>query len=58
MDLFNFLKNYRDPKDQTSYGDILENNTAVNNMSYIEQSIYEQFKRSDRARLINSGKQR
>ena len=54
--LFEFLKNYKDPKSQQSYGDILENNTMISNLSPIEQSIYNQFKNSDRQRLINSGR--
>jgi len=54
--LFEFLKNYKDPKAHQSYGDILENNTMISNLSPIEQSIYNQFKNSDRQRLINSGR--
>ena len=54
--LFEFLKNYKDPKAQQSYGDILENNTMISNLSPIEQSIYNQYKKSDRQRLINSGR--
>lgn len=54
--LFEFLKNYKDPKSQQSYGDILENNTMISNLSPIEQNIYNQFKNSDRQRLINSGR--
>ena len=54
--LFEFLKNYKDPKSVQSYGDILENNTMISNLSPIEQSIYNQFKHSDRQRLINSGR--
>ena len=53
--LFEFLKNYKDPKAQQSYGDILENNKMISNLSSIEQSIYNQFKNSDRQRLIKSG---
>ena len=56
MNLFEYIKNYRDPKSFQSYGDILENNTMANNLSPIEHAIYEQFKNSDRARLINSGR--
>ena len=54
--LFEFLKNYKDPKAQQSYGDILENNSMINSLSGFELSIYNQFKNSDRQRLINSGK--
>ena len=56
INLFDFLKNYKDPRAQQSYGDILENNTMISNLSPIEQSIYNQFKNSDRQRLINSGR--
>jgi hypothetical protein len=56
MNLFEYIKNYRDPKSVQSYGDILENNTMISNLSPIEQSIYNQFKNSDRQRLINSGR--
>ena len=55
INLFEFLKNYKDPRDVQSYGDILENNSAVNNLSQIEQAIYNQFKNSDRQRLIKLG---
>lgn len=55
INLFEFLKNYKDPRDIQSYGDILENNSAINNLSQIEQAIYNQFKNNDRQRLIKSG---
>ena len=55
MNLFEFLKNYKDPRDVQSYGDILENNGAINNLSPIEQTLYNQFKNADRQRLIKSG---
>ena len=56
MDLFTFLKNYKDPNDYTTYGDILENKTAEDKLSGTEEMIYNQLKNSDRQRLINSSK--
>lgn len=54
--LFDFLKNYRDPNDSMSYGDILENKGITNNMTSTELFVYNQLKNSDRQRLINSGR--
>ena len=56
MNLFDFLKNYKDPNDTPTYGDILENKSAINNLSYTEELMMQQIKNSDRQRLINSGK--
>lgn len=56
MNLFDFLKNYKDHNDNQTYGDILENKSAINNLSYTEEMIMEQIKNSDRQRLINSGR--
>ena len=53
--LFEFLKHYKDPNAQQSYGDILENNSMINSLSGFELSIYNQLKNSDRQRLIKSG---
>ena len=53
--LFEFLKHYKDPNAQQSYGDILENNSMINSLSGFEQLIYNQLKNSDRQRLIKSG---
>ena len=53
--LFEFLKHYKDPNTQQSYGDILENNSMINSLSGFELSIYNQLKNSDRQRLIKSG---
>ena len=55
MNLFEFLKNYKDPHDIQSYGDILENKGAINNLSPLEQTIYNQLKINDHQRLIKSG---
>ena len=57
MNLFEFLKNYKEPGTPQSYGDILENKGISENLSGIEQMIYNQLKNSDKQRLINSGKQ-
>jgi len=56
FNLFEYIKNYKDPKAPQSYGDILENNSMISSLSPIEQAIYNQFKMSDRQRLINSCK--
>ena len=54
MDLFSFLKNYKEPGRALSYGDILDNTTMLDSLSNTEKYIMEQIKLSDRRRLINS----
>ena len=56
MNLFEYIKNYKDPKTPQSYGDILEGRTMIDELSQKEVYIYEQFKHNDRMRLINSGR--
>ena len=55
MNLFEYIKNYKDPKAPQSYGDILEDNSMISSLSPVEQSIYNQFRSADRMRLIKSG---
>lgn len=57
MNLFEFLKHYKDPSANQSYGDILNGGQSITeNMNYIESAVYNQLKNSDRTRLINSGR--
>lgn len=57
MNLFEYLKNYKDPGSHQSYGDIISGtNDITENMNYIERMTYQQIKASDRMRLINSGR--
>ena len=58
MNLFEYIKNYKDPKAPQSYGDILEDNSMISSLSPIEQSIYNQLKAADKMRLIKSGMKR
>jgi len=57
MNLFEYLKNYKDPGVQQTYGDIINGtNDITENMNYIERMTYQQIKTSDRKRLIESGR--
>jgi hypothetical protein len=56
MNLFEYIKNYKDSKTPQSYGDILEGRTMIDELSQKEAYIYEQFKHNDRMRLRNSGR--
>lgn len=52
MNLFEFLKNYRDPKTTQTYGDILEGYSDITEgMTANERAAYQQLKLSDNNRF-------
>ena len=56
MNLFEYLKNYRRPGYEMSYGDIIsESNDIVDSLSPHERAVYEHIKNSDRQRLLKFG---
>ena len=53
MNLFKFLKNYKDTSVLQSYGDILEGKSDITDvMSDVEKSVYMQLKNNDKKRII------
>ena len=55
MNLFKFLKNYKDTSVSQSYGDILEGKSDITDvMSDVEKSIYMQLKNNDKKRIIGN----
>jgi hypothetical protein len=55
MNLFEYLKNYKDAKKTQTYGEIINGGTDITeSMTQLEQQVYNQIKISDRMRLIKS----
>ena len=55
MNLFKFLKNYKDTSVSQSYGDILEGKSDITDvMSDVEKSVYMQLKNNDKKRIIGN----
>ena len=55
MNLFEFLRKYKDTRVSQSYGDILEGNSDITDgMSEFEKNAYMQLKNSDKKRLIGN----
>jgi len=57
MNLFEYLKNYKDTKKVQTYGEIINGGADITeSMTPLEQQVYNQIKMSDRMRLIKSCK--
>lgn len=55
MNLFEYLKNYKDAKKVQTYGEIINGGADITeSMTQLEQQVYSQIKMSDKMRLIKS----
>ena len=55
MNLFKFLKNYKDTSVPQSYGDILEGKSYITDgMTEVEKNVYMQLKNNDKKRIIGN----
>ena len=55
MNLFKFLKNYKDTSVSQSYGDILEGKSDITDgMTEVEKNVCMQLKNNDKKRIIGN----
>ena len=55
MNLFKFLKNYKDTSVSQSYGDILEGKSDITDgMTEFEKNVYMQLKNNDKKRILGN----
>ena len=55
MNLFKFLKNYKDTSVSQSYGDILEGKSDITDgMTEFEKNVYMQLKNNDKKRILRN----